>query len=135
MLISERIKNFSEWVDEEPNRIIYASLAASLILFIIVVIFPVDSIISTIACLLFILNLVLGTPVACAKTTDLKARSFWWVVLFLICPLIGLIVILAMDDHSQLNEEKEERLRIVESERIKELEAEVEQLKSTKPEN
>lgn len=55
----------------------------------------------------FFVSLLIGMPLACAKVTDMKNRSFLWVVLFLLCPLIGLICILSLDDKSEPDKTEE----------------------------
>jgi|GEM_PF-7078517 len=96
-----------DWINKTPNSIIFVSIATTLSLFIALMVFlavaPSNSITSAIGVIIFIIWLfsVLGVVYACVKALDRKNRSFWWLGLFILFPLIGLIVILALDDHSE----------------------------------
>ncbi len=91
-----------EWIDETPNHVIYLSIATMILLFsIFILTADISYTIGGVFFLLFLLSFICFL-FSIARALDLKNRSFWWFALFILVPLIGLIVILALDDHSDL---------------------------------
>ncbi len=89
-----------EWIDETPNHVIYVSIATMILLFTIFILTAdISYTIGGVFFLLFLLSFICFL-FSIARALDLKNRSLWWFALFILVPLIGLIVILALDDHS-----------------------------------
>jgi hypothetical protein len=89
-----------DWIDESPNHVVYVSIATMILLFsIFILTADISYTIGGVFFLLFLLSFICFL-FSIARAIDLKNRSFWWFGLFILVPLIGLIVILALDDHS-----------------------------------
>lgn len=109
-----------DWVESSPNNAIVLSIAITCTMlfgfFLTAWIVPDTSYtddlvfwdyVGFIPFIGFLISVFIGTPIACAKVTDMKNRSFLWVVLFLLCPLIGLVCILSLDDKSEPDKTEE----------------------------
>jgi hypothetical protein len=89
-----------DWIDKTPNHIVYVSIVTMMLLFsMFILTADISYTIGGVFFLLFLLSFICFL-FSIARAIDLKNRSFWWFGLFIIVPLIGLIVILALEDHS-----------------------------------
>jgi len=121
------MSKLNDWVESYPNNAIWLSLSTTAALFLTLIMVATvspdtsytedmtmwDSII-----LLIFLGIcvsgVFGIPFSCAKTLDMKNRSFVWMLIFFVFPAIGLIIILLLEDRS-VSDSKDEITEIKKS--------------------
>jgi hypothetical protein len=90
-----------EWFEERPDMMIVVPFVVMLLSLILVASFPKDSIATTIFTLILISSVFVGIPTACAWTLESKNRSLWWLLLLFGFSIIGLIVIIMLEDRSE----------------------------------
>jgi hypothetical protein len=95
------MEKMKEWFEEHPDMIILVPFGVMLLSLILTAASSEDSIAAMIFALIIISSIFVGIPTACAWILEAKNRSFWWLLLLFVFGIIGIIVIIMLEDRSE----------------------------------
>lgn len=90
-----------EWFEEHPDLMMPVPFGVMFLSLILAAASSEDSISAMIFSLIFISSIFVGIPTACAWILEAKNRSFWWLLLLFVFGIIGIVVIIMLEDRSE----------------------------------